>query len=89
MSRLNTVALLYYITGGVDYNSGPYDVTFPAGVTSVSLNITIIKDDLMEDRETFNLIIANNSLPENVTLGETYIFKVTIINSGGSSKYVI
>ena len=27
--------------GGVDYNSGPYNVIFPAGVTNVSLNVTI------------------------------------------------
>ena len=60
-------------------------MTFPAGVTSVSFNITIINDNVLEDSETFNLIIANDSLPEIVTLGETYIMQVTILNFDGSS----
>ena len=44
---------------------------------------------MLEDRETFNLIIAEDSLPENVTLGIPYLTRVTIFNSGGSSKYAI
>ena len=87
---INTVALLYNVTGGgVDYNSGPYNVTFPAGVTRASFNITINNDDVLEDGETFNLIIAEDSLPENVTLGTPYLTVVTIYNIGGSSKYVV
>ena len=86
---LNTVTLLYDITGGVDYNSGPYNVTFPAGVTSVSFTITINNDNVLEDHETFNLIIAEDSLPENVILGNPYLNEVRIINIGGSSKYAI
>ena len=64
-------------------------MTFPAGVTRASFNITIIIDDVQEDRETFNLIITEDSLPENVTLGTPYLTKVTIFNIGGSSKYAI
>ena len=86
---INTVALLYDTTGGVDYNSGPYSVTLPAGVTRASFNITIINDDVLEDGETFNLIITEDSLPENVTLGTPYLTRVTIYNIGGSSKYVV
>ena len=87
---INSVALLYNITGGgVDYNSGPYNVAFPAGVTRASFSITINNDDVLEDHETFNLIIAEDSLPENVTLGIPYLTEVTIFNIGGSSKYAI
>ena len=64
-------------------------MTFPAGVTRASFNITIIIDDVLEDGETFNLIIAEDSLPENVTLGTPYLTEVTIFNDGGSSKYAI
>ena len=64
-------------------------MTFPAGVTRASFSITLIDDDVLEDRETFNLIIAEDSLPENVTLGIPYLTEVTIFNIGGSSKYVI
>ena len=66
--------------GGVDYNSGPYNVTFPAGVTSVSFNITIINDIELEYNETFSLIIAEDLLPENILLGEFSITKVTIVD---------
>ena len=68
--------------GGVDYNSGPYNVTFPAGETSVSFSITINNDTVLEDNETFNLNIAENSLPENVTLGVIYLAKVIILSDG-------
>ena len=37
-------------------------MTFPAGVTSVSLNVTIHNDDILEGNETFILTIANSSL---------------------------
>ena len=74
--------------GGVDYNSGSYNVTFLAGVTSVSFNITINNDSLLEDNETFNLIITEDSLPKYVILGEINITEVTIVNDGGSGEYV-
>ena len=61
---LSTVII---IKGGDDYNSGPYNVTFPAGVTSVSFNITIINDNILEDNETFELIIDDSSLLSTVT----------------------
>ena len=77
---------IYFIGGGVDYNSGPYDVTFTAGMTNVSFNVTIINDTLLESNETFNLTIMN-MLP--ITHGKINQIEVTIINNGGSSKYVI
>ena len=70
--------------GGVDYNSGPYNVIFPAGVTSVSFNITINNDNVLEYNETFNLTIINGSLPKNFIVGEIYITEVTILTDGRS-----
>ena len=85
---IKDVLTLYLLTGGgVDYNSGPYNVTFPAGVTSMSLNVTIINDNMLETTETFNLTIVGGSLPTNVTLGITDQTTVTIVNDGGSRKY--
>ena len=43
--------------GGVDYDSGPYTITFPAGVTSVSFGVLINDDNLLEDDEEFTLTI--------------------------------
>ena len=72
--------------GGVDYNSGPYNVTFPAGEFSVSFSITINNDTVLEDNETFNLIITESSLPGSIILGEIYLAKVIILSDG---KYAV
>ena len=68
------------VTGGVDYDSGPYTVTFPAGVTSVPFDVPIIDDDALEKRETFYIIIVRLSLPKGISCGTTCRSRVTIIN---------
>ena len=73
------------VARGVDYDSGPYDITIPVGMTSASFNITINNDNVLEDDEIFYLIIRN-SHPNNVTRGEIDRVVVTIVNHGGSSK---
>ena len=78
----------YLLTGGgVDYNSVLYNITFPAGVINVSLNVAVINDTVLETNETFNLTIVGDSLPPNVTLGENDQTTVTIVNDDGSRKY--
>ena len=67
-------------TGDVDYDSGPYIVIFPAGMTSVSLNVSIINDDMLEDEENFLLTIDLSSLPNNVTVGDPEEAIVTIVD---------
>ena len=52
-----------YLTGeSIDYNFGPYNLIFPAGITSVSFNVTINDDNILEGNESFILIIAESSL---------------------------
>ena len=53
--------------GGVDYDSGPYTVTFPVGQTRVALNIPINDDAIVEDNEKFTLFM-NKPLPNRVTV---------------------
>ena len=68
--------------GGVDYISGPYNVTFPAGVTTVSFDVLVTNDVIMEDNENFNLTI-DPFLPSGihiVNLGEA---KITILDDDG------
>ena len=49
----------WHVTGGdIDYGSGPYTVMFPATVTKASFNILISNDDIVEQNETFSLIIT-------------------------------
>ena len=67
----------HFILGGVDYDSGPYNVTFPAGVTNVSFDVPITNDNILDDKEIFTLTIAPNSLPSNVTRGN--LDQVTIV----------
>ena len=43
--------------GGVDYNSGPYTVIFPAGSTNASFDIVINDDSVLEGDEMFNVSI--------------------------------
>ena len=64
-------------TGGSDYYPGPYNVTFPAGVTRVILNISITDDDAVEGNENFTLSVDTNALPSGVISISPY--KVTAI----------
>ena len=64
----------------MDYTSGPYSVTFPAGVTSVPFNVTINNDNVFEDNENFTLTI-NSSLPTGVMAGNPGQATVTIVDN--------
>ena len=57
---------------------------FPAGVTSVSFNVLINNDDILEGDETFMLTITNLSSTEEgfvVTTGDHDKAVVTIIDT--------
>ena len=71
--------------GGVDYNSGPYNVTFPIGSTIASFDITIIDDDVSEFDEIFNISITLTT--NDRILGISAVATVTIIDT--TSKYII
>ena len=63
----------------MDYTSGPYTVTFPAGVTMVAFNVPINDDNIYEGNENFMLTI-NSSLPNGVTRGTPSEATVTIVD---------
>ena len=66
----------------MDYNSGPYNVTFPVGSTNVSFDIVINNDDnLLEDDETFNISII--SITNGLIVGTPGVATVTIIDTTG------
>ena len=66
----------------MDYVSGPYNVTFPAGVTSMSLNNTVVNDEILESDENFYLNICS-SLPDRVAVGDINQTTVTIKDNDG------
>ena len=78
----------YYLIGGDDYHSGPYNITFPAGVTTVSFNISIHDDDMYEDDENFTLTINNNSLPDGIITGSPSTI-IMIIKDDDSKRILI
>ena len=67
--------------GNVDYDSGSYNVTFLAGMTSESLNISITDDDILENNENFYLAI-DESL-SSITAGSTDRAIVNILDDDG------
>ena len=78
----NTVQFIY-AGGGIDYRSGPYNVTFPAGVIHVQFNVSIINDDILENIENFILNIDTFSLPNNVTVGNLNQTTIFIVDNDG------
>ena len=69
--------------GGVDYDSGPYNITFQAGTTSVPFNVLITDDDILEDDENFLLTVDLSLLPDNITASDPYQATVTIVDKDG------
>ena len=67
------------ITGGVDYNSGPYTVKFPVGMITASFNVSITKDNISEGNENFHLMINSSTLPNGVTVDATGDTSITIV----------
>ena len=57
-----------YVGGGVDYNSGPYNVQFDVGVTRILFNISVNDDNIVERNKRFSLNIDKFSLPDRVTI---------------------
>ena len=72
-----------YVGGGVDYNSGSYNVQFDAGVTRKSFDVMINNDNVLESDESFTLNISAFSLPNKVTIGDSGHTIVTIVANDG------
>lgn len=70
----------YYITGGVDYESGPYTASIPAGDTSGSFDVRIIDNNIFEEDETFTLTIRESSLPSLIMPMLMCRLEVTIVD---------
>ena len=69
----------------MDYTSGPYTVTFPAGQTTATFDVPINDDNILEGNETFMLTIDSSSLPDRVTRGDPGQATVTIVDNDRKS----
>lgn len=67
----------------VDYSFGSNTIMFPAGMTRVVFNVSIMNDNLLEGNETFVLIISSSSIPSGVNITDPAQAVVTIVDDEG------
>ena len=72
----------------MDYTSGPYTVTFPAGQTTATFDAPINDDNIYEINENFMLTISPSSLPSNVIVGDPDEATVTIVDDDGKKTVI-
>ena len=72
----------------MDYTSGPYTVTFPAGQTTATFDVPINDDNILEGDEDFMLTIDETSLPTDVTRGIPGKATVTIVDYDGKKIFL-
>ena len=65
----------------MDYTSGPYTVTFPAGQATATFNVPITDDMILETDKNFMLTINLSSLPTSFTHGDPNQATVTIVDN--------
>ena len=61
-----------------DFNPGPFNVTFPAEMTTASFDVPITDDSMFEGNETFTVTIVPSTLPSRVVQGADCVVTVTI-----------
>ena len=66
----------------MDYDSGPCNVTIPAGQTTATFDVPINNDNILECNENFILNINPSSLPTDITVGSLGLAIVTIMEEG-------
>lgn len=79
-----------HFIGGVDYGTEPttyIPVVFSAGMTSVSFDIQIIDDKILENAETFTVSIDPVSVPYGVTLVTPDSATVSILDNDSKNYY--
>ena len=72
----------------MDYDSGPYTVTIPAGQTTATFNVPITDDMILEGSENFMLTIDETSLPDDVTRGTPGEATVNIVDNDGKASSI-
>ena len=58
--------MINIVTGNMDYQRGPFSLTFTASVNSIPVIVRLIDDNIFEGNENFTLTIDPSSLPNNV-----------------------
>ena len=81
-TRMYTYVCLFCISGGDDYQSGPFSFIVPAGDINVSIDHNIIFDDfIFEGNELLSLTIDSFLLPSRVFVQPGCMLAVTIVDN--------
>ena len=75
-----------YLTGGVDFNTTTLTATFDSGMTMSSVNISIITDNIVERKETFNVMLLPPSTKKIRTTNRDNAV-VSITDSNGEALF--
>ena len=67
-------------TEGSDFNLRTRSISFPAGVTRVTFNVTITEDSVLEPNENITVGINPITVPSTVTIGSFNNTTITILN---------
>ena len=71
----------YYIILGLDYITGPYNVTFLTGRTTAEFTVSVINDNILEVNESFSLAVNSAALPSNVSSIDQTMITITDTDS--------
>ena len=79
-----------YCSGNeVDYTSAPITATFSVGSTSTTIDVPVSKDDIVEERETFNLNFSIPSLfNDQIILGNITTATGFIVDDTSKNKFL-
>ncbi|MCY3893802.1 MAG: hypothetical protein OXF65_10960, partial [Acidimicrobiaceae bacterium] len=69
---------------GVDFTSGSFTATVPAGQTEATVDIPTVADDVAEGAERFGISIVGHMLPSGVALGPQRTANATIYEASVS-----
>ena len=66
------------MTAGDDYETGPYTVSFSAGLMYATLMVSTVDDDTTELSEYFMVVITSTSQPSVVGIGSPNVSFITV-----------
>ena len=68
----------FHLTGGADYETGPYTVTFTAGQLYATLMVSTMDDSTTELSEYFSVTITSTDQPGAAEIGSPNMTFITI-----------
>ena len=70
-----------------DYTGGSFDVLIPAGTVKVTVTVTTLSDNFVEDDEYFKATLSLLDAPEAVVVGSSDVAFVTVTDDTGMWGY--